>query len=141
MKEGKIKISCYACFQIENLNLKVFTTKYAVASFVNKQVLLCFTVFSYIVTNHKLNIYRLLIRWAMLGYQKGFWLPSNHRLLQIIPMRGLSFTIFKNIVLKVLSFECKGSLNIPELRCLLIGRVLQLYTMEHVVENIAYSNL
>ena len=62
MKEGKIKIFCYACFQIENLNLKVFTTKYAVAFFVNKQVLGCCTIFSFIVTNHKLNIYRLPAR-------------------------------------------------------------------------------
>ena len=32
----------------------------------------------------------------------------------------------------------KGSLNIPEYRCLLIGRVQSLYTIEHAVENIAY---
>ena len=32
----------------------------------------------------------------------------------------------------------KGSLNIPEYRCLLIGRVKYLYTIEHAVENIAY---
>ena len=40
--------------------------------------------------------------------------------------------------LKILCFESKGSLNIPEYRCLLIGRVQYLYTTEHAVENIAY---
>ena len=30
------------------------------------------------------------------------------------------------------------NLNIPEYRCLLIGRVQYLYTIEHAVENIAY---
>ena len=30
----------------------------------------------------------------------------------------------------------KGSLNIAEYRCLLIGRVQYLYTIEHAVENI-----
>ena len=38
-------------------------------------------------------------------------------------------------------FVSKGSLSIPEYRRLLINRVLQLYTMEPVVENIAYSSL
>ena len=35
----------------------------------------------------------------------------------------------------------KGSLNIPEYSCLLIGRVQYMYTIEHVVENIAYHRL
>jgi len=44
-----------------------------------------------------------------------------------------------NIVfLNILNFVFKGSLNIPEYRCLLIGRVQYLYTMEHAVKNIAY---
>ena len=38
-------------------------------------------------------------------------------------------------------FVSKGSLNIPEYRCRFIGRVLQMYTMEPVVENIAYSSI
>ena len=38
---------------------------------------------------------------------------------------------------KILCFLFKGSLNIPEYRCLLIGRVQYLYTLEHAVENIA----
>ena len=48
--------------------------------------------------------------------------------------------MFMNIVyfLKILHFLFKGSLNIPEYRCLLIGRVQFLYTIEHAVENIAY---
>ena len=41
-------------------------------------------------------------------------------------------------LLKILCFVFKGSLNIPEYRCLLIGRVQYLYTIEHAVENIAY---
>ena len=40
--------------------------------------------------------------------------------------------------LKILCFVTKGSLNIPEYRCLLIGHVQYLYTIEHAVENIAY---
>ena len=40
--------------------------------------------------------------------------------------------------LKILCFVSKGSLNIPEYRYLLIGRVQYLYTIEHAVENIAY---
>ena len=44
-----------------------------------------------------------------------------------------------NIVfLNIVHFVFKGSLNIPEYRCLLIGRVQYLYTMEHAVKNIAY---
>ena len=45
-----------------------------------------------------------------------------------------------NIVyfLKILHFLFKGSLNIPEYRCLLIGRVQYLYTIEHDAEIIAY---
>ena len=44
------------------------------------------------------------------------------------------FSLFLNI----LCFVSKGSLNIPEYRCLLIGCVQYLYTIEHAVENIAY---
>ena len=44
-----------------------------------------------------------------------------------------------SLFLKNLCFVPKGSLNIPEYRCLLIGRVyMYLYTIEPVVENIAY---
>ena len=45
-----------------------------------------------------------------------------------------------NIVyfLKILHFLFNGSLNIPEYRCLLIGHVQYLYTIEHAVKNIAY---
>ena len=68
-------------------------------------------------------------------------------------IQGLRFTTFKEILailnikhnvyeyclfLKILNFLSKGSLNIPEYRCLLIGRVQCLYTIEHAVENIAY---
>ena len=42
------------------------------------------------------------------------------------------------LVLKILCFVSKGSLNIPEYRYFLIGRVQYLYTIEHAVENIAY---
>ena len=42
------------------------------------------------------------------------------------------------LFLKILCYVAKGFLNIPEYRCLLIGRVQYLYTIEHVVENIAY---
>ena len=41
-----------------------------------------------------------------------------------------------SLFLKILCFESKVSLNIPEYRCLLIGRVK--YTIEHAVKNIAY---
>ena len=34
-------------------------------------------------------------------------------------------------------FRIERILNIPEYRCLLIGRVQYLYTTEHAVENIA----
>ena len=46
-----------------------------------------------------------------------------------------------SLFLKMLCFVSKGSLNIPEYRCLLIGRVQYLYTIEHAVENIAYRRL
>ena len=39
-----------------------------------------------------------------------------------------------SLFLKILCFESKG-----EYRCLLIGRVQYLYTIEHAVENIAYQ--
>ena len=42
------------------------------------------------------------------------------------------------LFLKISCFVSKGFLNIPEYRCLLIGRVQYLYIIEHVVENIAY---
>ena len=43
-----------------------------------------------------------------------------------------------SLFLKILYFVSKGPFNIPEYRCLLIGRVQYLYTIEHAVENIAY---
>ena len=43
-----------------------------------------------------------------------------------------------SLLLKILCFLFKGSLNIPEYRGLLIGRVQYLYTIEHAMENIAY---
>ena len=46
-----------------------------------------------------------------------------------------------SLYLKILCFVSKRSLNIPEYRCLLIGRVQYLYTIEHAVENIAYHRL
>ena len=82
-----------------------------------------------------------------------FRLPSHGHLLHIIPIQGISFTTFKDntpilnmkhniyefsLCLKILCIEFKRSLNIPEYRCLLIGRVPHLYTIENVVENIAY---
>ena len=36
-----------------------------------------------------------------------------------------------SLFLKILCFVIKGTLNIPEYRCLLIGRVQYLYTIEH----------
>ena len=41
--------------------------------------------------------------------------------------------------LKILYFVSKGSFNIPEYGCMLIGRVLQLYTMEPAAEDIAFT--
>ena len=41
-----------------------------------------------------------------------------------------------SLFLKILYYVFKGSLNIPEYRCLLIDCVL--YTIEPTVENIAY---
>ena len=43
------------------------------------------------------------------------------------------------VFLKILYFVSKGFLNIPEYRCLLIGRVQYLYTIEHALENIVYT--
>ena len=43
-----------------------------------------------------------------------------------------------SLFLKILYFVSKGSLNIPEYRCLLIGGIQYLYTIEHAVENIPY---
>ena len=43
-----------------------------------------------------------------------------------------------SLFLKILCFIFKGSLNIPEYRWLLIGRVQYLYTIEHAVGNITY---
>ena len=43
-----------------------------------------------------------------------------------------------SLFLIILCFVSKGSLNIPEYRSLLIGRVQYLYTVEHAVESIAY---
>ena len=45
---------------------------------------------------------------------------------------------FYSLLLNNFGFVSKGSLNIPEYRCLLIGRVKCLYTIEHAVENIAF---
>ena len=42
------------------------------------------------------------------------------------------------LFLKVFYFVSKGSYIITEFRCLLIDRVLQLYTLEHVEVNTAY---
>ena len=38
-----------------------------------------------------------------------------------------------SLLLKILYFVFKESLNIPEYRCLLIGRVLQLYKISHLL--------
>ena len=48
--------------------------------------------------------------------------------------------MFMNIlsILKDFAFPIQRILNIPEYRCLLIGRVQYLYTREHAVKNIAY---
>ena len=46
-----------------------------------------------------------------------------------------------SLLLKVLYFVSKGPLNVHKYRRLLIGHVLELYTMKPVVENIAYSSL
>ena len=43
-----------------------------------------------------------------------------------------------SLFLIILCFVSEGSLNIPEYRCLLIGRVQYLYIIEHTVENIAF---
>ena len=43
-----------------------------------------------------------------------------------------------SLFLKILCFVSKGSLNIPEYRCLMIGLVQYMYTNKHAVENIAY---
>ena len=49
----------------------------------------------------------------------------------------MKYNIYEfSLFLKILCFVSKGSLNIPEYRCLLIGRVQYLYTIEHAVENI-----
>ena len=50
----------------------------------------------------------------------------------------MKHNIYEFSLFKILCFVSKGSLNIPEYRCLLIGRVQYEYTIEHAVENIAY---
>ena len=65
-------------------------------------------------------------------------------------IQGLRFTLLKkqsnmkhniygfSLFLKILCFVSKESLNIPEYRCLLIGPLQYLYTIEQADENIAY---
>ena len=54
-------------------------------------------------------------------------------------LRVKFYNIYEFILfLKILCFVFKGSLNIPEYRCLLIGRLQYLYTIEHAMENNAY---
>ena len=51
-----------------------------------------------------------------------------------IPIFNMKHDIYEfSLSLKILCFVSKGSLNIPEYRCLLIGRVQYLYTIEHAV--------
>ena len=50
----------------------------------------------------------------------------------------MKHNIYELLFLKFVCFVSKESLNIPEYRCLPIGRVQYLYTIEHAVENIAY---
>ena len=77
-----------------------------------------------------------------------FWLTSNGHLLQSgvkfynlernTPILNIKHNVYEFcLFLKILHFLFKGSLIIPEYRCLLIGRVQYLYTIEHAVENIA----
>ena len=49
---------------------------------------------------------------------------------------NMNQSIFENFV-----FIYKGSINIPGYKCLLIGRVQYLYTIEPAVENIAYHRI
>ena len=53
----------------------------------------------------------------------------------------MNHKIYEYLLLKVMYFLSKGYLNIPKHKRLLIGCVLQLYTMEPVIENIAFSSL
>ena len=47
----------------------------------------------------------------------------------------MKYNIYEfSLFLKILCFVSKGSLNIPEYRCLLIGCVQYLYTIEHTVQ-------
>jgi len=78
-------------------------------------------------TAHTLYLDRLsrpiVSRHAMLRFHVMFFLTDI--------LRPLVFKVvyFK----KILHFLFKGSLNIPEYVCLLFGRVLYLYTIEHAV--------
>ena len=89
-------------------------------------------------TAHTLSLDRLsrpiMSRHAMLRFHVMFF---DWHLTATCCIQGLSFRTFKEIFnfkylfLKILHFLFKGSLNIPEFRCLLIGRVQYLYTTEH----------
>ena len=52
-------------------------------------------------------------------------------------MKHNEFSLF----LKILCFVPKGSLTIPDYRCLLIGRVQNLYTIEHRFQSISVTLL
>ena len=76
----------------------------------------------------------------MLQFHERFlaaMMPSNRHLLHIISIQGLSFKIFKEILLSLYLYPKV----VPELRRLFIVRVLQLYTMEPNVKNIVYYSL
>ena len=79
-------------------------------------------------------------------------MKSHGHLLNFLSIHGLTYNFWRNtpisnmkhniyefrLILKILCFVSKGTLNIPEYRGLLIGRVEYLYRKEHAVENIAY---
>ena len=46
-----------------------------------------------------------------------------------------------SLFLKIFYFVSKESFNIPEYRCLLSDRVLQLYTIKPAVKNIAFTSI
>ena len=105
-------------------------------------------------TAHTLYLDRLsrpIVSWhAMLRLHVMFF---DWHLTATCCIQELSFTTLKNtpilhikhniyefgLFLKILYFLSKVFLNIPEYRFLLIGRVQYLYTIEHVVKNIAYQ--
>ena len=91
------------------------------------------------LTRQWLLIYSTSRGWALVAYNtcSGVRFYNFYRNTQILFY--ITFMDLVYVLMKILYFVSKGSLIIPEYRCLLIGRVQYLYTIEHALENIIYT--